>query len=40
VGVAPGAFRKGPTMSSPHTTKGHVTGMVWRVCAGRLVLQA
>jgi hypothetical protein len=24
----PGAFRKGPTMSSPHTAKGHVMGMV------------
>ena len=26
----PGAFRKGPTMSNPHTAKGHVTGMVCR----------
>jgi hypothetical protein len=23
-------------MSSPYTAKGHVTGMVWRTCAGRL----
>jgi hypothetical protein len=35
-----GAFRKGPTISSPHTVKGHVTGMVCRMCAGRLVLGA
>jgi hypothetical protein len=28
-----GAFHKGPTMSSPHTAKGHVTGMVCRMCA-------
>jgi hypothetical protein len=26
----PSAFRKGPTMSSPHTAKGHVMGMVCR----------
>jgi hypothetical protein len=26
----PVAFRKGPTMSSPHTAKGHVMGMVCR----------
>jgi hypothetical protein len=26
----PGAFRKGPTMSSPHTAKGHVMEMVCR----------
>jgi hypothetical protein len=26
----PGAIRKGPTMSSPHTAKGHVMGMVCR----------
>jgi hypothetical protein len=38
VGVAPGAFRKGPTMSSPHTANGHATGMVCRAWAGRLVL--
>jgi hypothetical protein len=25
-----GAFRKGPTMSNPHTANDHVTGMVWR----------
>jgi hypothetical protein len=30
VGVAPSAFRKGPTMSSPHTAKGHVTGIICR----------
>jgi hypothetical protein len=28
VGVAPSALRKGP---SPHTTKGYVTGIIWRV---------
>jgi hypothetical protein len=33
------AFRKGPTMFSPHTVKGHVTGMVWRTCVGRLDLR-
>jgi hypothetical protein len=27
----PGAFHKGLTRSSPHTAKGHVMGMVWRV---------
>jgi hypothetical protein len=26
----PGAFRRGPTMSSPHTANGHVMGMVCR----------
>jgi hypothetical protein len=31
VGEAPGAFRKGPTMSSPHTAKGHFMGMVCRM---------
>jgi hypothetical protein len=36
----PGAFRKGPTMSSPHMSKGHVTGMVCRTCACRLDLRA
>jgi hypothetical protein len=35
----PGAFRKSPTMSSPHTAKGHVTGMVYRTCAGKLDLR-
>jgi hypothetical protein len=30
VDVAPGHFRKGPTMSSPHTANDHVTGMVCR----------
>jgi hypothetical protein len=36
----PGAFRKGPTMSSPHMAKGHVIGMVCRTCAGRLDFRA
>jgi hypothetical protein len=27
----PDAFRKGPTMSSPYTEKGHVMGMVCRM---------
>jgi hypothetical protein len=31
-----GAFRKGPTMSIPHTAKGHVMGMACKTCAGRL----
>jgi hypothetical protein len=26
----PGAFLRGPTMSSPHTANGHVMGMVCR----------
>jgi hypothetical protein len=30
VGVALGAFHKGPTMSNPHTANDHVTGMVCR----------
>ena len=30
VGVAPGAFCRGPTMSSPHTANDHVMGIVWR----------
>jgi hypothetical protein len=29
--LPPGAFRKSPTMSSPHTANGHVTGIVCRV---------
>jgi hypothetical protein len=36
----PDAFCKGPWMSSPHTAKGHVTGMVCRTCARRLDLRA
>jgi hypothetical protein len=35
-----GAFRKGPMISSPHTVKGHVTGMVYKTCVGRLDLRA
>jgi hypothetical protein len=30
VGVAPGHLSQGSTMSSPHTVKGHVTGIIWR----------
>jgi hypothetical protein len=30
VGVAPGAFRRGPTMSNHHMENGHVTSMVCR----------
>jgi hypothetical protein len=40
VGVAPGCFSQGPDESSPHMAKGHVTGIVWRACTGRLVLRA
>jgi hypothetical protein len=40
VSVAPGRLTQGPTMSSPHTVKGHVMGIVWRACGGRLVLRA
>jgi hypothetical protein len=30
----PGAFLKGPMRSMPHTTKGHVMGMVWSPWVG------
>jgi hypothetical protein len=30
VSVALGCLSQGPTMSSPHTPKGHVTGIVCR----------
>src|SRR6185312_12933920 len=36
----PGAFCSGPTRSSPHTTNGHVMGMVCRAWAGRCVFRA
>jgi hypothetical protein len=36
----PGAFLSGPTMSSPHTAKGQVRGMVWSAYVGRCVCRA
>jgi hypothetical protein len=40
VGVAPGRLSQGPDNIQPHTANGHVTGIIWRACAGRLVLRA
>ena len=31
----PGAFLRGPTRSSPQTTKGHVMGIIWSAWARR-----
>jgi hypothetical protein len=35
----PGVFRRGPTMSKLHTETDHVTGMVCREWAERMVLR-
>jgi hypothetical protein len=37
---SPGAFLKGPKRSRPHTTKGHVMGMVWSSWAGTWICLA
>jgi hypothetical protein len=38
--VAPGAFLRRPTRSSPQTVNGHVMGIVWSACTGRWVCRA